>query len=79
MRALYVEGLATHDGGSHDRPSGWWPAGRLGTLRWYAWDERAWEVRQPVVPAKPLNKTSVAEVVEGRGLARGTHPAGMFL
>lgn len=25
----------------------------------------------PVVPAKPLNKTSVAEVVEGRGLAKG--------
>ena len=25
----------------------------------------------PVVPAKPPNKTSVAEVVEGRGLAKG--------
>jgi RNA-directed DNA polymerase len=25
----------------------------------------------PVVPAKPLNKTPVAEVVEGRGLAKG--------
>ena len=25
----------------------------------------------PIVPAKPLNKTSVAEVVEGRGLAKG--------
>jgi hypothetical protein len=24
-----------------------------------------------VVPAKPLNKTPVAEVVEGRGLAKG--------
>ena len=29
----------------------------------------------PVVPAKPSNKTSVAEVVEERGLAEGTRPA----
>jgi len=29
----------------------------------------------PVVPAKPPNKTSVAEVVEERGWPRGTRPA----